>query len=327
MEQCGRAVRLQEKVIPKAIERGQDIGLNAIRDKKLVVLTGCGDSYAVAEYGAWLLLQEGINAVAVSAPDTQRLHLNDRYTVVGITASGRSLATIGALEYAKRQGSHTVALTDNEKGEVTNVVDTCWVTESGVATYDIIPTAPTTAAMAFLLGVMEQVNQERYEEDTGRLQKGMSILFREAEGEGRQISELISPKQRAYFISEGPNFVAAQLGMMKINEASLTQGIAILREEFQHYGSLPTQQNDLAIVVTDSPASKRDHAFVRTLWERLGLKSYHLHTSENARLETPIVQTIVNTVTLQIAVFNALVRFDPEKEWFRLPHAKAFRIY
>ncbi len=327
VEQCGRAFRLQERAVPRAIVRGREVASDAIRDRRLVVLTGCGDSYAVAEYGAWLLLQEGINAVAVSAPDTQRVHLDDRCTVVGVTASGRSLATIGALEHARRQGALTVALTDNERGEIIKVVDTCWVTDSGVVTYDIIPTAPTTAAMALLLGVMEQVNQERYEGDTELLREEMSRLFREAEGEGRQISELISPEQRAYFISEGPNFVAAQLGMMKMNEAALTQGIAIQREEFQHYGSLPTRRGDLAVLVTDSPASEGDMAFTRVLWESLGLKAFHLHVPETSGITTPHAQAIVNTVSLQSAVYYALRRFAPDMEWFRLPHAKAFKIY
>ncbi|MCF2137323.1 MAG: SIS domain-containing protein [Candidatus Thorarchaeota archaeon] len=327
VEQCGRALHLQERTIPKALAGGSETETDIIQDKRLIVLTGCGDSYAVAEYGAWALLQEGFNALAMPAPDVRRIHLDERCLVIGITASGRSLATIDAVKVAAHQGAHILALTDNGQGEINNVVEDRWLTETGVETYDIIPTAPTTAAMAFLLGVAGQLKSERYERDLQSVKREMGVIFHAAEGEGRVISELISTEQKAYFISEGPNFVAAQLGMMKMNETSLTQGIAVQREEFQHYGSLPTQEGDLAVLIADTPTTERDIAFVRVLWERLGLRSYHLHAPSTPTIETPLAQALVNTITLQFAVYHALRRYAPEKEWFRLPHARAFKIY
>lgn len=46
----------------------------------------------------------------LGARDLRKLHVNHKDTVVGIAASGRTPYTMGALEYARQQGAHTVAL-------------------------------------------------------------------------------------------------------------------------------------------------------------------------------------------------------------------------
>lgn len=45
--------------------------------------------------------------------DLQSIHLNNRDSVVGISASGRTPYVMGALQYARQQGALTIALTNN----------------------------------------------------------------------------------------------------------------------------------------------------------------------------------------------------------------------
>jgi hypothetical protein len=57
------------------------------------------------------------------------------------------------------------------------------------------------------------------------------------------------------------------------------------------------------------------------------MQAHHLHVSEELGLKTALAQTIPNTIALQMGSHFAVRRYKPDMEWFRMPHAKAFRIY
>ena len=92
LDNCYKAIKLQAEAIPKTLNQVERKERYITDDKKLVVFTGCGDSYGVAEYGKWAFQSVGINAISLSPPELSRIHLTDNTLVVGISASGRSLA-------------------------------------------------------------------------------------------------------------------------------------------------------------------------------------------------------------------------------------------
>jgi hypothetical protein len=57
------------------------------------------------------------------------------------------------------------------------------------------------------------------------------------------------------------------------------------------------------------------------------MKTYHLWSSDELHIVVPLVQTIPNTIALQLAAYYVALRYRPEMEGFRKPHADAFRIY
>ena len=57
------------------------------------------------------------------------------------------------------------------------------------------------------------------------------------------------------------------------------------------------------------------------------MKAYHLHVDDRLGLKLPLVQAIPNTIALQMAAYHTVLKFNPDKESFRLPHAEAFKIY
>ncbi|MEQ4530668.1 MAG: N-acetylmuramic acid 6-phosphate etherase [Mixta sp.] len=57
----------------------------------------------------------------MGAADLQAIEFNERDVLVGIAASGRTPYVLGALDYAKRQGAVTVALTCNPDSEMARV--------------------------------------------------------------------------------------------------------------------------------------------------------------------------------------------------------------
>ncbi|MHA2384098.1 MAG: MurR/RpiR family transcriptional regulator [Candidatus Thorarchaeota archaeon] len=154
---CYDAIKMQEKSIPKTIAAVDESSVSVLENKRQIVLVGCGDSYAAADYGRWTFLNIGLNALFVSPDEIRHLRLDKESVVIGITASGRSLATIDALQKAKSQGATIVVLTDNAEGMASEEADHVWVTKSGVGTYNTSPSAPTTAAMVYLLGISSKL--------------------------------------------------------------------------------------------------------------------------------------------------------------------------
>ncbi|MHA1964293.1 MAG: SIS domain-containing protein [Candidatus Thorarchaeota archaeon] len=330
LDVCYDAIKKQEQAIPKTIDTVDETAASVLEDKKQVVLVGCGDSYAVADYGRWALLRIGINALAVSPNEIGHLRLGKDTAVIGITASGRSLATIDALQKAKSQGAAIVVLTDNKDGTASQETDHVWVTKSDVETYNTSPSAPTTAAMAYLLVVSSRFDDESegtLNQDIGQLKSIGKELITWAEKEGIAISQLTSPDVPIYLISEGPNQVAAEIGMMKFNEYSVLRGFAAIREEFRHHYILSIKENESAVLVTKSPVDSSDDVYIRVLADSLKMRAYHLHMDERLRLGLPLVQAIPNTIALQMAAYHSVLRYNPDKESFNLPNVEAFKIY
>jgi hypothetical protein len=115
--------------------------------------------------------------------------------------------------------------------------------------------------------------------------------------------------------------------MMKFNEFSILKGIAALREEFSHHYNLSLNDNDSAVLISNSPPQSIDNAYMNVLTDTLKMKAYHLYTDEKLSLDLPLVQAIPNMMALQMASYYTVLKFDPDKEWFKLPNVDAFKIY
>ncbi|MHA2025869.1 MAG: MurR/RpiR family transcriptional regulator [Candidatus Thorarchaeota archaeon] len=325
---CYDAIKMQEKSIPKTIAAVDESSVSVLENKRQIVLVGCGDSYAAADYGRWTFLNIGLNALFVSPDEIRHLRLDKESVVIGITASGRSLATIDALQKAKSQGATIVVLTDNAEGMASEEADHVWVTKSGVGTYNTSPSAPTTAAMVYLLGISSKLGAaDRLDHDIQQLKSVGKEMLTWAEQKGKVISQLTKPDVPIYLISEGPNHVAAQIGMMKFNEFSILKGIAAIREDFSHHYNLAIKENDGGVLISSSPTNSTDDAYAKVLTDTLKMKAYHLYTDEKLNLELPLVQAIPNMIALQMASYHTVLKFDPDKESFKQSHAEAFKIY
>ncbi len=327
---CYDSMKKQEQAIPRTLDAVDETAASIIEGKKQIILTGSGDSYAAAHYGKWAFLRVGLNALAVSPDEIHNLRIDKDTVVIGISASGRSLVTIDALRKAKSDGATSVVLTDNRDGTASQEADYVWVTKSGVRTYDTSPQAPTTTAMAYLLAVsagIDNESKERLDHDIDQLKSIRKELIIWAEREGIAISQLTSPNVPIYLMAEGPNHVAAQIGMMKFNEFSVLTGIAVIREEFRHHYVLSINNNDTAVLVTRSPVDSSDDTYMRALTKSLKMRAYHLHTNGNLGLQLPLVQTIPNAIALQMAAYHSVLKHDPDKEAFKQPNIDAFKIY
>ncbi|MHA1587293.1 MAG: SIS domain-containing protein [Candidatus Thorarchaeota archaeon] len=330
LDACYNAIRKQEKAIPETLAGVDPEETEIISDGRPIVLVGCGDSYAAAEYGKWAFLKGGLNAISISPTEMSHIALNKRSVVIGITASGRSLATIDALDWAKSKGATTVVLTDDPEGKAVESADRVWTTRSGVDSYNISPSSPTTTAMVYLLkvaGGLSNAADERLHNDVKRLETLGKRLVDWAERKGKAILEMIDIGRPLYLISEGPNYVAAMIGHMKYNEYSLMKSILGRREEVQHHYALSINDNDRAVLVSDSPVTPDDTSYMNVLTKTLRMQAYHLYAGEELELLTSLAQTIPNAIAFQMAAYHTVLKFDSNKKQWKQPHAVAFKIY
>ena len=214
LDACYDAIKKQETSIAETIVHANDQDVDMLRDKRLIVLTGCGDSFAVAEYGKWAFLAVGLNAISVSPPEIPHIKLGEDSIIIGISASGRSLATIDALKLAKLGFATTIALTDNANGRAAKYADQAWVTHSGVVAHNISPSSVTTTAMAYLLKLAANYQEDPHSimhHDLHQLKKVGKQMIDWAEEVGQQISDFANPDKPLYLISNGPNFFLHKL--------------------------------------------------------------------------------------------------------------------
>jgi glucosamine 6-phosphate synthetase-like amidotransferase/phosphosugar isomerase protein len=327
---CYDAIKKQGQAIPRTIDAVDESAASVLEGKKQIVLVGCGDSFAAADYGKWAFLRMGLTSFVVTPDEIDHYRLGDDTAVIGITASGRSLATIDALQKARARGAAIIVLTDDKDGVCSQDADYLWVTKSGVETYNTSPSAPTTTAMAYLLAVsagLEDDSKGKVSRDIKQLGSIGKELIPWAEREGIAISKLTSPNVPIFLISEGPNYIAAQIGMMKFNEYSVLKGFVALREEFRHHFNLSINDNDSAVLITSSPTESADDTYMRVLKDTLKMRAYHLHNDEKMGLRLPLAQAIPNMVALQMAAYHSTLRHNPDKKSFKMPHAEAFKIY
>lgn len=330
LDACYNAIRKQEISLSETIKAADDESVSFLRNKRLVVLTGCGDSFAIADYGRWAFLGVGLNSVAISPLAISQIQLDGSCLVIGVSASGRSTATIDALKAAKATNATTIALTDNPEGKAAEYADYMWVTQSGVESHNISPSSVTTTAMVYLLKLAVEL-QEQPDSQIGRDLRQLKHVGKRmvdwAEGVGKAISEVVPPEGPLYTISDGSNHVAAQIGMMKFNEYSVVHSFAALREDFRHHHVLSINEGDSAVLVSDSPTNGNDALFFRALVDKLRMRAYHLYTPEDLNLESPLGQTVANSIAFQMAAFHHVMKYDGEKPHWKEPNVNAFEIY
>lgn len=328
LDSCLAAIKVQETSIADTLKNLDVERASWIAAKRQVILVGAGDSYGVADFGRWALLSAGLNAYSVSPTEIAYLPLDSECVVIGVTASGRSLSTLAAIRIAKTHGATIIVLTDDPNGRAAKEASDVWITRAGVQSYNVSPASPTTTAMAYLLKIASELNgqfQSDLQHDINRLSRAGRKMLPWAEEEGIAISNMISPNTPLYMISDGPNYAAAQIGMMKFNEFSILKGIAALREEFCHHHNLSIGEGEQVILISTNPPSASDRLYLGVLSDTLKMRTHHLHN--DLGLRTALAQAIPNTIALQMAAHYTVRRFKPDMEGFKMPHAKAFQIY
>jgi glucosamine 6-phosphate synthetase-like amidotransferase/phosphosugar isomerase protein len=328
LDSCYEAIKVQENSIADTINSVDLTNISNIIGKR-IVLVGAGDSYAVSEYGKWAFQSIGLDAISLSPPEIIHIPMDSDTVVIGVTASGRSLSTLDALKKAKTKGAQTIVLTDNPDGKASEETSKLWVTKAHVDSYNVSPASPTTTAIAYLLTIASELDSKlrrNLQSDVKQLTTVGKKMLGWAEREGKIVAELVTPGPPLYMISDGPNHVAAQVGMMKFNEFAVVKGFAAIREDFCHHQNLSIDDEDQAVLISGQKCPD-DERYMKILTEVLNMQAHHIHVPEDFGFKTALAQTILNTIALQMGAHFTVRRYNPDMEWFKMPHAKAFKIY
>jgi len=328
LDSCYEAIKVQENSIADTINSVDLTNISNIIGKR-IVLVGAGDSYAVSEYGKWAFQSIGLDAISLSPPEIIHIPMDSDTVVIGVTASGRSLSTLDALKKAKTKGAQTIVLTDNPDGKASEETSKLWVTKAHVDSYNVSPASPTTTAIAYLLTIASELDSKlrrNLQSDVKQLTTVGKKMLGWAEREGKIVAELVTPGPPLYMISDGPNHVAAQVGMMKFNEFAVVKGFAAIREDFCHHQNLSINDEDQAVLISGQKCPD-DERYMKILTEVLNMQAHHIHVPEDFGFKTALAQTILNTIALQMGAHFTVRRYNPDMEWFKMPHAKAFKIY
>jgi hypothetical protein len=107
---------------------------------------------------------------------------------------------------------------------------------------------------------------------------------------------------------------------------TINERFAALREDFCHHQNLSIVDGNQALLISGKDDSD-DERYMKVLTDVLNMQAHHIHVPEALSLKTALAQTIPNVIAVQMGSHFTVRRYKPDMEWFRMPHAKAFRIY
>ncbi|WP_423747129.1 glutamine--fructose-6-phosphate transaminase (isomerizing) (plasmid) [Haladaptatus sp. SPP-AMP-3] len=232
---------------------GDSVSLDAIEDgyrPESVHLVACGTSYHAALYGAKLLRKRGIPAQAYLASEyaLSPPPVRDGTLVVGVTQSGETADTLGALRTATAEGARTLALT--------NVVDSTAARECDDALYirsgpEISVAATKTFASQLVTLVLFALQSAGG--PSAETERFVSALT-ELPGHVQRLLETTASATTArrladsssyFFIGRGLQYPVALEGALKMKEITYEHAEGFAAGELKH--------GPLALVTEDTP--------------------------------------------------------------------------
>lgn len=248
-----------------------------------IILTGSGDSYCAAWFGAYLGQRWRPDLdIRHIAPFEFVNYYNPKYlqnsAVIGISVSGNTPRVIEALRFARKYGAKTIGVTDNPQGRINTEVDhslliqasppetletSSYVTE-GAKEYtgyhhDIAQTKTYLANLGALSLIMAFSTSQ--EEVTLALIREAFELVNTAINQQQDYikisNKLTHGISRIIFVSSGANGPTGLFGAYKMFEFSLN-GFSCDIEEYCHTNYFITDENSFVIfIASDFPAFDR----------------------------------------------------------------------
>ncbi|GAB4263628.1 SIS domain-containing protein [Deferrisoma sp.] len=246
---------------------------------KRVVVAGCGDCHAAAEWAEWLWephLGVPVRGLAAMEVSRARTHLLGPGTLlVALSVSGKTPRVLEAVACARARGARTLALTDHPGSPLAREADgvLCLGTapaealdrtdyrDPGAAAYSgyhrAVPQTKTFGAMQLGLAAVGEALAGRPLGAWGVLPGAAGSAGEAAAAAGARAAERARPGCRIGLAGTGPGWPAARFGAYKLLELVIPAA-AYETEEFCHTGYLVTGPGDLVLFfVHDEPAFER----------------------------------------------------------------------
>jgi glucosamine--fructose-6-phosphate aminotransferase (isomerizing) len=226
-----------------------------------VHLVAAGTSYHAALYGAHLLQERGIPAQPFYAHEYASFTPpGDDALVVGVSQSGETADTLGAMREAERRGATTLA--------VTNTVGSTLARESDHVMY--IRSGPEigVAATKTFASQLTALNLLALSVSAGREARDVIASLRDLPGDvqavlddsrAEAVAEALSESDAYFFIGRGLNFPVALEGALKLKEISYEHAEGFAAGELKHGPLALVTENTpvFALVTGDGEAARK----------------------------------------------------------------------
>jgi len=208
------------------------------RDIRMVYLVARGTSDHAAQYAKYLFEIEHGFAVALAAPSTLTLYhsgpkFDERSLVISISQSGAGADVCSYLEYARRSGALTLAITNTANSRLAEYAEFALITPAGVE-LSVAATKTYTSALATIAMISATLS-----ENTLHLQElsGLSdILDRvlTVSGMAEGLAAKFKGLENCVVLGRGYNYATALEMGLKLTETSGIGAQPFSTADFQH---------------------------------------------------------------------------------------------
>ncbi|MHB8411349.1 MAG: SIS domain-containing protein [Candidatus Acidiferrales bacterium] len=350
------AIHQQPALVRRMItERGDLVAqaAQAAAAKERLWIVGIGSSLYTAEMAEYFLrhLTRGHAEVRVAQSLEFVFYppaLGQRDAVIILSHTGISKCTVDALQFARRAGALTIAISGENEGEAMRLADFLIPTCDQEISFAY--TKSLTSALACLALFSIAFAEIRGEKNPGAMKAvdGIPDSMQRAldlEGQMKKLAGKIAERRRTVLVGAGPNWPVAREVALKIKETSFAPAEGEQTEQLRHGPfSEIDERTTLIALLAGGPADERTRMIVRAAGET-GAHRIALHISAAATGDSvddsaddwfavPAVEEwlspFVFLVPLQfLTYFLALARgTNPDHGRLDQPgHARARKIY
>jgi len=270
----------QPEVAARLLERGaetaRDIG-RRIREEspRGFVIAARGSSDNAALYAKYLFGARNGALVALAAPSlfTHYAHPPriEGSCVVGISQSGESPDVIAVVEEGRRQGTLTLAITNEADSRLARAAEL--VLPLGAGPELSVPASKTYTASLLALAMISQAidPDDSFESSLAGVPDAMQSALRDEARVAPLVPDLTGP--RAVVLGRGFNFSTAEEIALKLSETSYVLARAWSLADFEH-GPIAIVEAGLPVVIVDGGGPVA--AGLASLRERLDGKGCHV---------------------------------------------------
>lgn len=200
------------------------------------VIVARGSSDHAALYAKYLFGARNRMMVALAAPSLFTHYARpprlDGQCVIGISQSGASPDVIAVIEEAKRQGTLTVALTNDPASKLADTADL--VMPLGAGPERSVPASKTYTASLLALALMSQAldPDPSFEASLGQVPPALAAALEQDSEMDRLVPALLG--SRAIVLGRGFNFSTAEEIALKLTETSFVLARAWSVADFEH---------------------------------------------------------------------------------------------
>lgn len=239
-------------------------------DVDRVLLTGSGDSFYLGQavVPAFERLA-GIPTETVEAYDlvsSRSSLLGPDTLLAGISASGKSVRTLQAVEMASRAHSLTTGVTNASDSPLARASDIA-LTTAAEPSYTF-PTKTTTTALAVLAALAADTGVARgklsaadHESALDELREAVPRAIEDrlaTDGDVSAAVEALRERRQIFFVGSGASRGSALVGAAKVYETCRRPATAINAEEYLHLMGFSANSDDAVVVIASDESFERE---------------------------------------------------------------------